>query len=192
MDNTINSSIKKIAVALGVSDFSGCEIASDYLEKVAGHYGVTVFSSNDTVADVCDKIAGGIVFGGSNPVTVAASDAEAYWGTNVSDMQSDIVVSGGKITGTLKYLSEGQLVKDWGEGYFIALKFTKNNAAATSIKVGLKPSVSSGLVELDADMDAVIKITDKERQVFVVLCSNGSVFFEQHYDLSELTLEEPE
>lgn len=189
--DTINSGLIKIATALGVSDFSGCETAVDYLGKIAEHYGVTVFNF-DTIAEALAAIAGGIVFGGSNPVTVAASDKEAYWGTNVSDMQTGLTVSGGKITGTLKYLDEGQLVTDWGEGYFMALKFTKNNANASSIKVGMKPSVSSGLVELDADMDAVIKVTDKNVQLFEVLCSDGSVTFEQDYDLSDLTLEPKE
>ena len=53
-------------------------------------------------------------------VTVAAATKPSYWGTAVSDMQSNIAVSGNKITGTLKYLAEGQLVTDWGAGNFLA------------------------------------------------------------------------
>ena len=65
-------------------------------------------------------------------------------------MQGDnIVISGGKITGTLKYLSSGQLVTDWGAGYFMALKFSDIDPRLTTVKVGLTPSEGSGLVALD-------------------------------------------
>lgn len=73
------------------------------------------------------------------------------------------------ITGTLKYLKSGQLVTDWGEGNFLALKFTNNDPEKIkTIKVGLDPSQSSGLVPLDEDMNGVFKITDKDTQKFVV------------------------
>ena len=160
---------------------------SSALTKIANIYGVTDIDSNDTSAEILDKIAGGMVFGSSN-VTVAAATKSSYWGTQVSAMQTSLAVSNGKITGTLHKLTSGQLVTDWGEGYFMALKFTKDNAAATSIKVGLRPSVSSGLVELDADMDGVFKVTNKDSQKFEVLTSNGVVDFAQFYDLSELVL----
>lgn len=161
---------------------------SEALELLAKKYGVTVFDPNDTASDLIEKIAGGVVFGSSNPVTVAAATKEAYWGTTVASMQTGLTVADGKITGTLHKLTSGQLVTDWGEGYFMALKFTKNNAAATTINVGLKPSVSSGLLPLDADMDGVFKVTNKDDQVFVVSCTDGEVVFEQDYDLSELVL----
>lgn len=161
---------------------------SQALELLAKKYGVTVFDPNDTASDLIEKIAGGVVFGSSNPVTVAAATKESYWGTTVASMQTGLTVADGKITGTLHKLTSGQLVTDWGEGYFMALKFTKNNAAATTINVGLKPSVSSGLLPLDADMDGVFKVTNKDDQVFVVSCTDGEVVFEQDYDLSELVL----
>lgn len=161
------------------------------LSKIAKVYNVQNIGQNDTIDEILDKIAGGIVFGSSN-VTVAGSTpaTKEYWGTKVSDMQTSVSVANGAITGTLKKLTTGQLVTDWGEGYFIALKFTKNNNAATSIKVGLRPSVSSGLVELDADMDGVFKITDKDSQVFVVRCTDADGnAYESTYDLSGLTLQ---
>lgn len=159
------------------------------LEILAKQYGVTVFDKDDTASDYIEKIAGGVVFGASNPVTVAAATKDAYWGTAVSAMQTSLTVANGKITGTLHKLTSGQLVKDWGEGYFMALKFTKNNANATDIKVGLKPSVSSGLVSLDSDMDGVFKVTKKDEQKFVVVSLTSEVSFEQDYDLSELVLD---
>ena len=162
------------------------------LGKIAKIYGVENIGENDTTDEILDKIAGGIVFGSSN-VTVAGSTPanKTYWGTAVSSMQSSISVSNGAITGTLHYLSSGQLVTDWGAGNFLALKFTKNNDKAVSIKVGLRPSKSGmPLVELDADMDGVFQITDKDNQVFVVRVTDADGnAFESIYDLSGLTLE---
>lgn len=159
------------------------------LTETAKIYNVQDFSNSDTIDELIEKINGGIVLGSSN-VTVATPTpvTKKYWGTAVQDMQTSITISGGKITGTLKKLTTGSLVDVWGAGYFLALKFTKNNEAIASIKVGLRPSVSSGLVELDEDMDGVFKITDKNNQKFIVSCSNGSVVYNLVFDLSELTL----
>ena len=160
------------------------------LSKIAKLYNVTDIGQNDTTDEILDKIAGGIAFGSSN-VTVASPTANTdFWGTKTSDMQTSVAVADGAITGTLKKLTSGQLVTDWGEGYFLSLKFTKNNAKITDIKVGLDPSVSSGLVSLDPDMLGVFKITDKDAQKFVVISTDGDVSFKQTYDLSGLTLQE--
>ena len=119
-------------------------------------------------------------------VTVAAATKPSYWGTAVSDMQTNIAVSGNKITGTLKYLAEGQLVTDWGAGNFLALKFTVPEQA-TSCRVGLDPSEGSGLVELDEDKDGVFKITDNETQKFVIVTTDGVHTLRQEFSLADLT-----
>ena len=160
------------------------------LSKIAKIYNVTDIGQNDTTDEILDKIAGGIAFGSSN-VTLATPTANTdFWGTKTSDMQTSVAVANGAITGTLKKLTSGQLVTDWGEGYFLSLKFTKDNAKITDIKVGLDPSVSSGLVSLDPDMLGVFKITNKDAQKFVVISTDGEVSFKQTYDLSGLTLQE--
>lgn len=105
-------------------------------------------------------------------------------------MQENIVVGTDKITGTLKYLSSGQLVTDWGAGYFLALKFSNIDTDAEKVMVGLEPSVSSGLVALDDDLNGVFKITNKDTQKFVVESVNGNQTTWQYYDLSGLTLED--
>lgn len=100
------------------------------------------------------------------------------------------MVADGAFSGTLKYLSSGQLVTDWGAGNFMAVVFSDIDADATSVKVGLEPSVSSGLVELDADKDAVLKVTNKDTQKLVAIQSNGSgMYLKQTWDLSDLTCE---
>ena len=105
--------------------------------------------------------------------------------------KNDVTVTGNKITGTLKYLSTGTIASDWGAGYFLALKFSNLAATATSVKVGLKPSVSSGLVELlgDPDMNGIFKITNKDEQKFRVVTTDGTHTLTQSFDLSGLILE---
>lgn len=161
---------------------------SQALAVLAGEYGVKEIGPNETAADIILDIAGGIAFGSSN-VTVASPAANTdFWGTKTSAMQSSVAVANGAITGTLKKLTSGQLVTDWGEGYFLSLAFTKNNARITDIKVGLEKSMGSGLVSLDEDMLGVFKITDKDAQKFVMIVTDGDVSYKQAFDLSGLTL----
>lgn len=142
--------------------------------------------SADT-AEIISELAGYERF--KTAVTPSSpAGTKEYWGTKVSDMQTSITVANGAITGTLKKLTSGQLVTDWGEGYFLALKFAWSDDSITDIKVGLDPSVSSGLVSLDSDKDGVFKITDKDTQVFMLKITDGEVVYTQTYDLSGLTL----
>lgn len=113
------------------------------------------------------------------------------WGTLVSEMQDNVSVSGKSITGTLTKLTSGQLVTDWGEGYFLALKFDDFSEGLTyaDVKVGLTPSAGSGLVTLDADKNGVFKITNKDAQRLVVKQEKAGVGkLTEFYDLSGLTL----
>lgn len=110
------------------------------------------------------------------------------WGTPVSDMQSGVTVSGTNITGTLKYLDTGVPAEYWGAGNFLNLKFTKD-PDATSIKVGLTNSRGSGMVELDADMNAMLKISDKDTQKLKVVQSRTGEEKTWLFDLSGLVCE---
>ena len=149
----------------------GMTLFSEYLDGIS-----VCFVSDKTMTDA----------------TVAASSAESYWGTNVSDLQSGITVADGKITGTLKYYDDETkaLVRDWGKGYFICLKFDNFSSGLTynDVQVGLMPSQGSGLMTLDGDKDAVIKVTDKDNQILVVVQANDDVEHIQYFDLSTLTL----
>lgn len=113
------------------------------------------------------------------------------FGTPVSDMQTDVVVGDDAITGTLKYLSEGQLVDNYGAGNFVALKFEVPEDA-TSCKVGLDPSEGTGLVEIidDPDKNGAFKITNKSTQKFKIVTSNATSSVTKIYDLSALTVED--
>ena len=94
----------------------------------------------------------------------------------------------GEITGNLAYIDTGSLPPVWGDGNFLALDFTNIDSDATSVKVGMEPSVSSGLVELDEDHNAIMKVTDKNKQKVVVIQSNDTFSFKQSFGLSGLTL----
>lgn len=126
-------------------------------------------------------------------LTVKAENGQTtVFGTRVSNLQSNISVSGDAITGTLKYLDSGALAEDWGAGNFLCLKFSDVPESATSVKVGLDPSEGSGLVELlgDPDMNGVFKITDKDTQKFKIVTTNGYKTNVQTFDLSGLTCNE--
>lgn len=126
------------------------------------------------------------------PITLSALPGTTdLWGTLVSSIQNDITVTGDKITGTLYPVTEGALPAKWGEGYFIAIQFTASSwTPYTSVKVGMDPSESSGLVELinDPDKAGVFKVTDKDIQLVAVLGTDGRDVLYRTYDISGLTL----
>lgn len=104
-------------------------------------------------------------------------------------MQNGVTVSGNAITGTLYKQTSGQIVTDWGQGYFIGLKFTPDSDA-TVTKVGLAPSAGSGLVALDEDNLAMFKLTDIANQKLKVVSSRTGEEKTWFFDLSGLTLDD--
>lgn len=83
--------------------------------------------------------------------------------------------------------TSGQIVTDWDQGYFIGLHFTPDSDA-TVTKVGLAPSKGSGLVALDPDGLALLKLTDITTQRLKVVSSRTGEEKEWFFDLSGLTL----
>ena len=126
----------------------------------------------------------------TSPTAAPKDGADTIFGHTVSTMQEDIVIADGAISGKLKKLTTGALPDYWGEGYFLALDFVNNDPNVTSIKVGLSPSMGSGLVELDADMDAAFKITNKTSQNLVVVSTDGVRTKRDYYTLIDLVEEE--
>ena len=116
-----------------------------------------------------------------------------YWGTTVASMQDDVAVSsdGGSLTGTLNYLTSGQLVTDWGEGYFLAVGFDDFSTGLTyaNVKVGLYNSAGSGLVTLDSDKDLVAHITDPVNQKLMAVQTDPETgaSYTQYWNLDQLT-----
>jgi len=127
----------------------------------------------------------------TSPGLEAAPSGTDFWGTTAAQMQSGVTVSGNNITGTLKYISSGQIVTDWGEGHFLGIKFTADDwSDYTSVKVGLSPSQGSGLVELLTDDEKIgmFKITSGTQRLEVV-ATDGTNTNTQFYDLTGLVLE---
>lgn len=149
----------------------GMTLWAEYLDGIAV---VSVNSGNLTSATVA-----------------AAPDVTDFWGTTAAQMQSGVTVSGKSITGTLIKQTSGQIVTDWGEGYFIGLKFSNFSSGLTyaDCKVGLAPTAGSGMATLDDDTLAMFKITDKGMQKLVVRQEKDGVgSLTDLYDLSGLTL----
>lgn len=110
--------------------------------------------------------------------------------------KDDVEFSAGKVTGTLKYLAGSNAITDvWGEGYFLCFNMADDDndySDLTSVKVGLVPSVSSGLVEIidDPDKNGVFKVTDKNQQIFTVIQTDGTHTKKQAWNLKDLILED--
>ena len=121
------------------------------------------------------------------------NQASEVFEVSVSDLQgSDVTVSGGAVTGTVKWLSgDNGITAKWGAGNFLCLKWSDIDPKATSIKVGLEPSAGTGLVECfeDPDRNGIFKITNKNVQKFKIVISNGEHSRVQTLDLSGLTLQ---
>ena len=124
-------------------------------------------------------------------VVASENAATVLYGHTVSDLQTGVTVSNGAITGTLHKVTSGALAHDWGEGYFIALKWTVDSDA-NSLKVGMFPSKSSGLIECigDSDRNGVFKVSNKDLQKFKVVTKVDGWPKTQLFDLSGLTLAE--
>ena len=132
-------------------------------------------------------------------LTLRAENDEAgtlYGGKVASDLQDNVVVSGNRISGTLKFIEGGLAPSGYlaGDGYFLALHWGNPDTDATSLKVGLNPSIESGLVECisDTDRNGVFKITDPTKQTFKIVSSNATQKTTQTFDLSGLVFADAE
>lgn len=128
-----------------------------------------------------------------NPTLSAMADDSIVFGELVGDLQDNVSIADGKITGTLKYLDAGQLVDRWGAGNFMAIQFTADDwSEYESVKAGMDPSRGDGLVEIinDPDKNGVWKVSDKDSQVFKVVGTSGDYTKTETYDLTGLVLEE--
>lgn len=95
-------------------------------------------------------------------------------GKNASDLQSNISIENGIISGTLNYIddySSAGFTGDEKSGYFLALKATPVDGAVTTVQVigGLH-----GAATLDADGLAVLRIINTNQSVQFVTTKNGT------------------
>lgn len=115
----------------------------------------------------------------TSPTVAAMAGTDTIDGSLVSTLQTNLAVAGSAITGTL--------LKQTGNKYYMALKFTNNDTSVTSIKVGCTPGAA--LSELGADMEAKIEVTNPLNQRLAVVSNDGIRIKRDYYDLTELELE---
>ena len=114
----------------------------------------------------------------------------------VNTFQSGISVANGAITGTLTKTDAFE--NSWGEGYFLALKWSGADLTNTVVTVGLSPTAGTGMLPLDSDKNCLFNISmfdddDKPTQKVVVRATSKAdpqFFVEEEFDLSGLTLSE--
>ena len=171
---------KTVSYAFGMAHDNNSALLLDISGLEPGYVNVKVKGPVSTIAGT-----------GLDDAVVSPATKASYWGHNTADLQTGLAVTGGRITGTLHKVTEGTLANDWGEGYFMALKWAVDSDA-TSLLVGLTPSDGSGLIEgiEDLDRDGVFKVTDKNLQLFTIITRDGNNIKRQFFDLSGLTLEE--
>ena len=122
-------------------------------------------------------------------VTAETSTQEVL-GKLVSDVQSDVSIASGVISGTLKYVTDYTQFSgepELQQGNFLILKFNADDwSAYTSVKVGLVPSaIGMDLVEIkdDPDKNGVYRVTDAATQKFKVVATDGDNTTTQIYSL---------
>lgn len=110
-------------------------------------------------------------------------------GKLVSDLQSGILFHDDYVTGTLKYVTgytgySGD--PELQEGNFLAIKVTATDGATVTVEL---LGGASGPIELDSDMDAVVRIANKATQKLKVKeTTAGGTVIEKVYSLKSLTL----
>ena len=122
--------------------------------------------------------------------SVEPEDGEAVlFGKTVNELQSDISIGDTEITGTLHYVTgytgfSSEPTEQ--EGNYLALKISgtpKGSTTTVEVLGGTK-----GPVTLDADMNIVLLIRNKDTQSIKVTTKNGKDVVSKTYSLTNLTL----
>lgn len=120
-------------------------------------------------------------------VSAPAGDTSLL-GKNASDLQSDVIIGNGEITGNLKYVTgytgfSGVAAEQ--KGNFLALHIESDGA--DSIAAGLLNG-KHALATLDEDGLIILQITDKARQKVKVVVTKGTKTHTRVYALDGLNL----
>lgn len=134
-------------------------------------------------AEYIDAVAVVYINKGSLDAVTVAPETSTIYNYDPATLQSDIAINGDEITGTLNYVTTGDLASYWGPGNFLALKFGEYQ----NVKVGLVPTKGSGMAALDSDKNAAFVINDTDQKVIVQKAVGGNRKT-QIYSLSGLTL----
>ena len=111
-------------------------------------------------------------------------------GKTAAELQENVLVNSDHITGTLKYVTgytgfSGKAEEQ--EGNYLALKMTATEGATTTVL--LTNGTVNRPVELDSDMNIVLRITNPAIQKVVVTTTKDGYEVSKTYSLSSLRLE---
>ena len=116
-----------------------------------------------------------------------AADLLSVFGVAVSDVQSNVAISGNAITGTSKYL-ESVNTFDMSLGHnFLVLHFASTDA--DKVEVCMDPTQGSGLVELDESGVVILQMKADKSQTVKVVMTKGDREFVKHFTISGMTFE---
>lgn len=108
-----------------------------------------------------------------------------------SDIQTGVSFGDGEILGTLKYITGWTAFSgnpEYQSGNYLAIHCDVNSDA--TVRVGLFPNQDGkGMMTLDADGLAVMRITNKDTQKVVVQATNVDSGIEKTYSLKGLVLQ---
>ena len=133
-----------------------------------------------------------LTFNEANLDFTMEAETNEIMGANPNTLQKDIAIVGNDITGELLY-KEGftgySQSAELQEGNFFAFKITPSIEGAT-IKLKLLGGVGPE-VTMDADLNAVVRITATTQKIRVIMSKNGNAITKV-YTLSGLVLDEKE
>lgn len=175
---------------LSVSDEMGAKLIADglgALEDPVTPTGTKSISANGTY-DVSLYASANVLIG-LNTKTVGLSGDVDLLGKTADDLQEDVEVANGAITGTLKYVTgytgfSGDVAEQ--SGNYLALKVTAIDGA--TITVELINGTVGHPVELDEDGMIVVRIANKSTQSVEVIATKDSLSEVQRFSLTGLTL----
>lgn len=175
---------------LSVSDEIGAKLIADGLgveEDSVTPTGTKSISANGTY-DVSLYASANVLIG-LNTKTVGLSGDVDLLGKTADDLQEDVEVANGAITGTLAYVTgytgfSGDVAEQ--SGNYLALKVTAIEGA--TIAVELINGTVGHPVELDEDGMIVLRIANKSTQSVEVVATKDSLSEVQRFSLTGLTL----
>lgn len=153
--------------------------------------GTKSITSNGTY-DVTQYASANVAVEPSLHISVApVADGIDLLGKDASDLQENIAIADGAITGTLKYVTGYTGFSGDSEqqsGNFIALKFEA--VAGSTITVELINGTVGHPVTLDADGMIVIRVSDTSTQSIEIVATSGNISETQTLTITDLVLAE--
>lgn len=115
-------------------------------------------------------------------------DSVDLFGKVASDLQTNVVVDGTAISGTLKYIDDYSSAYGAGEnsGNYLVLKIESDEDTVITAEI---INGAHGPVTLDDDGILISRITDKDSQTIKVVASKDGASTTKTYTLSGLTLQ---